>query len=64
MVFAKLPNSIFSELGVEIPEGDGPEVIDLENATFLSNKSARYSVYGQVELTEGSWETVTICEHP
>lgn len=52
-VFATLPKTISSELGVERSEAPGPEGTDLDNETCLSNKIVIYSTAGRREPSGG-----------
>lgn len=51
IVFAKIPNTITSELGAEQPEAIVPLMIDLENERrSISNKNVIYSTPGLDDL--------------
>lgn len=59
MVSATVPNSIVRAPGVERPEGPGPEIIELENVTCMSNHSDVYSTVWQTEPSKRDFETAT-----
>lgn len=62
MVFATVPNTYFHELGPEQPGTPSPEVVELESASCMSNKSIIYSTSAQTGFSEGGGKTVTSYE--